>query len=300
MILLSSDWDNTKYWLQHSGTHIAGIVAAMFVAYLVFRAVFPRIAKTAMLRGAHPPDEETHRRAQTIIGVVDGSARVVFLLLALVTILPEFGVSIAAVVTGLGIGGLALALGSQSIVRDAVNGIFLLAEDQYRTGDVVKVADVTGTVETITLRRTILRDQDGVVHSVPNGAISVVSNLTRDFAQVNVDVRISYGEDIAKVRRVVEEMAKSMAVDSETSSMLLEPPRVSRVDSVDDGAVTVTVSAKARPTARWKLESDLRQRLAEAFLREKVHVPFPVYIAEAGNVATPGDEAAASTINPGG
>jgi small conductance mechanosensitive channel len=231
------------------------------------------VAKAAMLRGAHPPDAETHRRAATIVGVIDGSARVAFLLIALVTVLPEFGVSIAAVVTGLGIGGLALALGSQAIVRDAVNGIFLLAEDQYRTGDVVKVADVTGTVEALTLRRTILRDRDGVVHSVPNGVIGVVSNLTRDFATVNVDVRISYGEDMAKVRRVVEELAKQMMSEDETSQLLLEAPRLSRVDAVIDGAVTVTVSAKARPAARWQLDSELRQRLAEAFLREKVQVP---------------------------
>src|SRR6185295_3983433 len=130
----------------------------------------------------------------------DGSARVVFFVLALVTVLPEFGVNIVAIVTGLGIGGLALALGSQAAVKDAVNGIFLLAEDQYRTGDVVTIANVTGTVEAISLRRTILRDEDGVVHSVPNGAIDVVSNRTRDYAQVNVDVQVSYGEDLKKVR----------------------------------------------------------------------------------------------------
>lgn len=282
MIRLASDWDNTDYWLRHSGAHIVAIVAVLFVAYVVFRAVFPRVAKAAMMRGAHPPDEEMERRADTIIGAIDGSARVVFIGLALVTILPEFGVSVAAVVTGLGIGGLALALGSQAVVKDAVNGIFLLAEDQYRTGDVVTIAEVTGTVEAISLRLTILRDVDGVVHSVPNGAIGVVSNRTRDYAQVNVDVRVSYGEDLAKVRRVVEDMAGAMAADDTVGSLLLEPPRVNRVDSVGDGAVTITVSARTRPAARWQVESDLRQRLAEAFLREKVQVPFPVYTAEPG------------------
>lgn len=277
MIRLASDWDNTEHWLRHSGAHIGGILAVLFVAYVIFRAVFPRIAKAAMMRGAHPPDEEMNRRSDTIIGVIDGSARVVFFVLALVTILPEFGVEIVAIVTGLGIGGLALALGSQAVVKDAVNGIFLLAEDQYRTGDVVTIAEVTGTVEAITLRRTILRDEDGVVHSVPNGSIGVVSNRTRDYAQVNVDVRVSYGEDLAKVRRVVEDVGGVMAGDSAIGSLLLEPPRVRRIDSVDDGAVTITISARARPAARWQVESELRQRLAEAFLREKVQVPFPVY-----------------------
>jgi small-conductance mechanosensitive channel len=282
MIRLASDWDNTEYWLRHSGAHIAGILAALFVAYVVFRAVFPRLAKAAMMRSAHPPDEEMERRADTIIGVIDGSARVAFMVLALITILPEFGVNIVAIVTGLGIGGLALALGSQAAVKDAVNGIFLLAEDQYRTGDVVTIAEVTGTVEAISLRRTILRDEDGVVHSVPNGSIGVVSNRTRDYAQVNVDVRVSYGEDLAKVRRVVEDVARAMTADATVGALLLEPPRANRIDSVDDGAVTITVSARSRPAARWEVESELRQRLAEAFLREKVHVPFPVYAADAG------------------
>lgn len=280
MIRLASDWDNTEYWLRHSGAHIAGILAVLLVAYVIFRAVFPRVAKAAMMRGAHPPDEEMQRRADTIIGTIDGSARVVFFVLALVTVLPEFGVNIVAIVTGLGIGGLALALGSQAAVKDAVNGIFLLAEDQYRTGDVVTIANVTGTVEAISLRRTILRDEDGVVHSVPNGAIDVVSNRTRDYAQVNVDVQVSYGEDLGKVRGVVENVARAMTADSAVGPLLLEPPRVNRVDSVGDGAVTITVSARARPAARWQVESELRQRLAEAFLQEKVQVPFPVYTSD--------------------
>jgi small-conductance mechanosensitive channel len=277
MIYLASDWDNVEDWLRHSGVQIVAIIAVMFVAYVVFRAVFPRVAKAAMMRSAHPPDEEMEQRADTIIAVIDGSARVVFIGLALVTVLPEIGVSVAAVVTGLGIGGLALALGAQSLVKDTINGIFLLAEDQYRNGDVVRIAEVTGTVEAITLRRTVLRDDSGVVHNVPNGSIGVVSNLTRDYAQVNIEVRVSYGEDLAKVRSVVDDVARAMATDPEVGSLLLEPPRVNRVDAVGDGGVTITVSARARPTARWQLESELRQRIAEAFLREKVQVPFPVY-----------------------
>ena len=133
-------------------------------------------------------------------------------------ILDEVGVDITAIVTGLGIAGLALALGTQALVRDAINGIFLLAEDQYRTGDVVRIAEHTGTVESISLRRTVIRDDDGVVHSVPNGSIGVVSNYTRDFARVNVKVQVAYGEDIARVNRVIERVAQEMAKDSKLSA----------------------------------------------------------------------------------
>jgi small conductance mechanosensitive channel len=273
---LRSDWDEIEDWLRDHGSDILIILGVLFVAYLIFKAVFPHVARAAMLRGAHPPDEEMEARADTILGVIDGTARVVVIIVAVITILPEFGVNITAIVTGLGIGGLAIALGSQQLVRDAVNGIFLLAEDQYRTGDVVSIAGVTGTVEAVTLRRTIIRDEDGVVHSVPNGAIGVVSNHTRDYAQVNVEVRVAYGEDLTKVTRVVEDLARSMEVDDRSAALLMDRPRVSRVDSVGDTGVTLTVTVRTRPTARLDVASDLRRRLAEAFLQENIQVPYPV------------------------
>lgn len=272
---LRSDWDEIEDWLNEHGTDILITLAVLFVAYWVFRAIVPRLARAAMMRGAHPPDEEMDRRADTILGVIDGSARLAALLLAIVTILPEFGVNITAIVTGLGITGLALALGSQQLVRDAVNGIFLLAEDQYRQGDVVTIAGVTGTVESITLRRTIIRDDDGVVHSVPNGSINVVSNHTRDYAQVNLQVRVSYGEDLGKVARVVDEVGVAMKADAALGDVLLEAVRVRGVESVGDGGVTITVSTRTRPASRWDVTSELRRRLAEAFLREGVRVPYP-------------------------
>ena len=148
------------------------------------------------------------------------------------------------------------------------------AEIRNRTGDVVRIADVTGTVENLSLRRTVIRDDDGVVHSVPNGSIGVVSNYTRDFARVNVDVRVAYGEDLARVYEVIEGVGKDMAADSRIGPLLIEPPVPGRVESVGDGGVTLSVTAQARPSARWDVAAELRRRLAEAFLAEKIHVPF--------------------------
>ena len=280
--LLTTDWDEFQDWLTHSGKDILIILGILAVVFLVFRSVFPRIARTAITRGT--ADEEMRRRADTIIGVVYRSAGVALILIGLVTILPELGVDITAIVTGLGITGLALALGAQTLVRDGINGIFLLAEDQYRRGDVIKVADVTGTVEEITLRRTILRDQDGVVHSVPNGSISVVSNFTRDFARVNVPVRVAYGEDLSKVTAAVERVAAGLASDAHFSELIVEAPSVGPVESVGDAGITITVTARTRPSARWEVAAELRRRLAEAFLAEGIRVPFATVAAaeEAG------------------
>jgi len=268
--LLTSTWDEMK----DKAPDVAFIVGVLLLAFAVFRLVFPRVARTAMMRGGHPPDEEMARRADTIIGVVDRTAGIGVLLIGAITVMREVGVDITAIVTGLGITGLALALGAQALVRDAINGIFLLAEDQYRRGDVIRIADVTGTVEDITLRRTIIRDEDGVVHSVPNGNISVVSNYTRDFAVVNVQMRVAYGEDLGRVASAIDTVGKEMMMDARWGPVLIEAPRLGHVQAVDERGVTLTVGARARPSARFEVESELRRRLAEAFLAQGIRVPF--------------------------
>src|SRR3990172_1347578 len=268
--LLTSTWGE----IEDRAPDVAFIIVVLLLAYALFRAIFPRFARSAMMRGAHPPDEEMAKRADTIIGVVDRTAGIGVLLIGTITIMREVGVDITAIVTGLGITGLALALGAQALVRDAINGIFVLAEDQYRRGDVIRVADVTGTVEDITLRRTIIRDEDGVVHSVPNGSIGVVSNYTRDYAQVNVPMRVSYGEDLERVRIVAEAVGKELASDAQLGGLITEAPTLKAVESVGEQGVEVTVTARTRPAARWEVAAELRQRLAEAFLREGIRVPF--------------------------
>jgi small conductance mechanosensitive channel len=269
-----SDWDKIEDWLTRTGADILIIIAVFAAAYVVFRAVFPRVARAAILRGASAPDEEMERRASTIIDVIDRSAGLAVVLLAAITVLQEVDVDITAIVTGLGITGLALALGAQALVRDGINGIFLLAEDQYRAGDVVRIADVTGTVEAISLRRTIVRDEDGVVHSVPNGSINVVSNYTRDYARVNLAVHVAYGENLSRVTAVVERVGREMVTDPRYGEMLTEAPTANRVESVAEGGVTMTVSARTRPSARWEVEGELRRRLVDAFVAEGIRVPF--------------------------
>jgi len=281
-----SDWDKFEDWMTRTGADILIIVGVFLVLYVAFRAVFPRVARAAILRGATAPDAEMEKRAGTIVGVIDRTAGLGVLVIAAITVLHEVDVDITAIVTGLGITGLALALGAQALVRDGINGIFLLAEDQYRTGDVVRIAEVTGTVESITLRRTIVRDEDGVVHSVPNGAIGVVSNYTRDFARVNLQVQVAYGEDLSRVNGVIERAGKEMIADAHFGTLIMEPPAASRVESVGDAGVTLLVSVRTLPGARWEVAAELRRRLTEAFVAEGVRVPFATLPTE-GDRSTP-------------
>ena len=283
--MLVSDWDEFQDWLSRSGKDILIIVALTVAAYVAFRMIFPPIARRAIL-GKAPQDPELIRRADTIVGVIMRTSAGVFFLVGLLTLLPEIGVDVTALLAGLGITGLAIALGAQALVRDGISGVFLLAEDQYRTGDVIRIADVTGTVEAITLRRTIIRDTDGVVHSVPNGVITVVANYTRDYAMVNVAVRVSYGEDLKKVSGVITDVAQQMQADETLSSRLIDSPSLNRVESVGNEGVTVVVSARTTPEARWDVTNELKRRLAEAFLAEGIHVPYPTLDSIEGDATT--------------
>ncbi len=229
------DWDDVGDWLATDGARIFGVVVAALLIDLALHRIVPhalRLAIERQMRDASP--DEIGQRSRTLASVFTGTGRAIIAVIALLTLLPLAGVNITAIVTGFGITGLALALGAQALVRDTINGAFLLVEDQYRKGDVVRIAEITGAVEEITLRRTLIRDQDGVLHSIPNGTISVVSNFTRDYAQVNLEVRVAYGEDLSRVAEVIDRVGRELASDARYKPLVSEAPRTARVESVGD------------------------------------------------------------------
>jgi len=270
-------WDDVSDWLAGDGARILGVVVVALLIDLAIHRIVPHALQLAIerqMRDASP--EEVEQRSRTLSSVFTGTGRAIITVIALLTLLPLAGVNITAIVTGFGITGLALALGAQALVRDTINGTFLLVEDQYRKGDVVRIAEITGAVEEITLRRTLIRD--GVLPSIPNGTISVVSNFTRDYAQVNLEVRVAYGEDLSRVAAVIDRVGRELAADAHYKPLISEAPRTARVESVGDAGVAVTVSARTRPTARWEVAAELRRRLADAFVAEGVRVPFPPHV----------------------
>jgi len=276
------DWDDVSDWLAGDGARIISVVLVALLIDLAIHRIIPsalRLAIERQMGGAS--QEEIDQRSRTLSSVFTGTGRAVIAVITLVTLLPLAGVNITAIVTGFGITGLALALGAQALVRDTINGTFILFEDQYRKGDVVRIAEITGTIEEITLRRTIMRDDDGVLHSIPNGTISVVSNFTRDYAQVNLDVRVAYGEDLSRVTEVIDRVGRELASDAHYKPLISEAPRAARVESVGDTGVAVTVSGRTRPAARWEVASELRRRLIDAFVAEGVRVPFPPHVVVA-------------------
>ncbi|MEE9529328.1 MAG: mechanosensitive ion channel domain-containing protein, partial [Dehalococcoidia bacterium] len=191
-------------WLESSGIRILIIIAITVASYLVLRHFIPLLIKrTVALRMKGELEEEIKKRSDTLCSLLTKIALGIIVILALVTILPEFGINITGMLVGLGIVGIAVGFGAQSLIRDYLSGIFILLEDQYDVGDVVRVAGIAGLVEEVGLRRTVLRDLDGIVHSVSNGEIKTASNFTKGYSRVNLNVSVGYGEDLDRVIKVI-------------------------------------------------------------------------------------------------
>ncbi|MGZ6265565.1 MAG: mechanosensitive ion channel family protein [Candidatus Limnocylindrales bacterium] len=199
----------------------------------------------------------------------------VFVIAGLMILQAGFKLDIGPAVAGLGIAGIAIGLGTQHLVRDYLNGALILVENQYAKGDIVRVAGVSGQVEDFTLRRTTLRDQDGTVHTVPNGEITVASNLTRVWARVNQDVQVVYGTNIEGATAVVDRVGQALVADPEWGPRILEAPRVERVSALGELGVTLKVVATVRASEQWGVDGELRKRLLAAFDESGIEIPQP-------------------------
>ena len=274
-LLLAFDRDGVNDWFRDHGTAVLGTLALTLLAAFLVRRIVPHALRPAVVRQmTGRPPEEVNRRVVTLSGVIVHSSEVVLGAFALFTILPEFGFDIRAVLAGVSITGIALGLGAQSLVRDALNGIFILSENQYAKGDIVTVAGVTGTVEDVTLRRTLIRDFDGVLFTVPNGSVIVSANFTRDYSHVRVSVPVAPASDMAKVREVADAVGRALAEDPQYRDMILTPPAYLRVDNIDMMGVAVQVNGTVQPGRQWEVAGILRMRLLEGFQQAGIKTPW--------------------------
>lgn len=215
--------------------------------------------------------------------------------IAVLMVLDEIGIEIAPALAGLGVVGIAVGFGAQAIFHDWLAGIFIIIEHQYSIGDVVRIAGVDGTVEDVSLRRTLLRDLSGTLHSVPNGQVAVASNMTSDWSKVNLDVSVAYDTDIPRVTGVLNRIGTELATDPAWSTRLLEPPSVLRVDDLGDSGVTLKVTGRVHAGDQWIVSGELRTRILATFATEGIEIPFPHRV-----VMTRGaGDAAASSEDPG-
>ncbi len=225
---------------------------------------------------------ELKKRMDTIDNLGGNVLRFFVIVIAGLMILRTFGLDIGPAIAGLGIVGIAVGFGAQSLVKDYLNGSLILIENQFSKGDVIRVAGVSGTVEDFSLRRTTLRDLDGVVHTVPNGQIEVASNLTRVWARINQDVSVSYGTDIDKAIEVVDSVGRDLASDPAWNRRILETPRVDRVAGLGEYGVTLKILGTVRAPDQWAAGGEFRKRLLAAFRANGIEIPRPQRVVLAG------------------
>jgi moderate conductance mechanosensitive channel len=244
---------------------------------------------------------EIKKRMDTLDGLGSNVLRAFILLIALVMILDQLSLNIGPAVAGLGVVGIAVGFGAQSLVRDYFNGALILVENQFSVGDVVTLAGVSGVVEDFSLRRTTLRDLSGTVHTVPNGEIRVASNRTRVWARINENVEVAYGSDIDHVVATVNAAGQAMYEDAEWNRRLLEPPTVLRVESLGDSGVTIKILGSVRASEQWAAAGELRRRILAAFEAAAIEIPFPhrVVISRPATAGASADQAVESAEDAG-
>jgi len=282
----------TIEWLKDSGISILIIIVIAAAVYFVLRHLIPVIIKqTTAQRMKGKLGEEIKKRSNTLSSVLIKTSLTIIVIFALFTILPEFGINITAMLAGLGVIGIAVGFGAQTLIKDYLSGLFIILEDPYDVGDVVRVGGIAGLVEEIGLRRTILRDLDGIVHSVPNSEIKTASNFTKGYSRVNLNISVAYGEDLDRVINVINRVCKEMAEDPKWKADFVTTPQVLRVDNLGDSGIDIKILGDTKPIRQWDVMGELRLRLKRTFDAEEIEIPWPHTKVYFGNAIPEMEEA---------
>jgi len=262
-------------WMSDHGWRIALIAVISMAAIVVVGRFVPRLIAASVARRPDESEEEVRKRVNTLARVLASTGQIVVLFIAAFMVLSELDINIAPILAGVGVAGIAIGFGAQGLIKDLLAGLFIILENQYRVGDVVRISDVAGFVEDINLRRTVLRDLDGIVHVVPNGEIRVASNFTKEWARVNLNVSVAYGEDLDHVISVINQVGKELAEDPEWAPLILKAPQVLRVDDLGSSGIDIKILGDTKPIRQWDVMGELRKRLKKAFDEEGIEIPWP-------------------------
>ena len=269
-------WETVTSWLVNHGIPILIIVVVGTVLWFALNKFLPPIVRRVVARTGYKESKQgIEKRVNTLLSIFRGIGRVLIVMVVIMMVLDEVGVAIAPVLAGFGIAGVAVGFGAQYLIRDLIAGIFIILENQYRVGDVVRVADTSGLVEEITLRKTVLRDLDGIVHHIPNGEIKKASNYTRHFSRVNLNISVGYGTDLDYAISVINRVGKELADDENWRGKIISPPKVERVDNLGDSGIDIKILGDVKPVQQWAVMGELRLRLKKAFDAEGIEIPWP-------------------------
>ena len=268
-------WDSVIEWLVQHGIKILIILIIGVILWFLIRQLIPPLVNRTVEKSKGESKKGLEKRTNTLVGVLTGAGRIIIVVVVILMVLTEIGVPVGPMLAGFGIAGVAVGFGAQYLVRDLIAGIFILWENQYRVGDVATVGGVTGLVEDVTLRKTVLRDLDGIVHHVPNGEIKVASNYSRHFSRVNLDVPVSYGTDLDHAMDVINRVGEELAADENWRDRLITTPKALRINKFGDSGIDIKITCDVKPSEQWATMGELRLRLKKVFDAEGIEIPWP-------------------------
>ena len=270
-------------WLTSSGLKVVLILVGALVAVRLAAFVTRRV-ENAFEDNDPSTMNEREKQAATLGKVIRNITRILVWGVAVMMVLKELGIDIGPILAGVGLMGLAVGFGAQSLVKDFLAGMFVLIENQYNVGDVIKVAGASGLVEKITLRATTRRDHEGNVHIIPNGTIGVVTNKTRQWSRFVLDIGVAYKENVDEVMGVLKEIGDELAADSKFASRITAPLEVLGVQDFADSAVIIRVMFTTQPVKQWTVGREFRRRVKNTFDAKGIEIPFPhttIYLGDA-------------------
>lgn len=265
-------------WFDEHGVTLIATVATAIVLTIVVSLLVRRFRRR--LEGSPSVTQELNlQRIATLTGALSTAGIVLIWTVASLVVVGNLNVNLAPLLASAGVAGVALGFGAQSIVRDTLSGFFILLENQFGVGDVIELqttaSPVAGKVESLTLRLTTLRAFDGALHTVPNGNIQIVSNKSRGWARAIVDIRVAYGEDVERIRGLLDELFEELRADPTLRDWIREGPSVLGLETLADYAFVVRIIADTRPSKRYDTERILRERIARRLDAEGIRVPLP-------------------------
>lgn len=260
--LTEAPWNPRMVW-GWVLTHGVNLVIIVVGAAVVIRAANLAVEhlQQRLRHRQTPSDLEWQRRASTLGGILTRLVTVAVWFVAVLMLLRELSIDVLPILTGAGIVGLAVGFGAQNLVRDVISGFFLILEDQVRVGDIARINGVSGVVEEINLRTVVLRDAEGAVQVFPNGTVTTLANLSKQFAYAVVDVRVLYSENLERVFGAIRDVGAAMQADPTWGEVLLAPIEIAGVVSIADGHATISSKFKTQPLHQGRVANELRRRL---------------------------------------
>lgn len=264
-------WEQVSVWLLSAGVRILLIL----ILALILTRFSTVISRKITSFHAKKRDEEMEKRASTLSSVITKFLNLVIWGFALITILGQLKIEIGPILAAAGIVGLAVGFAGQNMVRDYLNGFFILLWDQIRVGDVVEIAGKGGFVEDVNLKMTTIRDLAGNGHFVPNGLIDVVTNMTKEFSRYVFEIGVAYRENVDEVIEVVKKIDEEMRNDPEFKDHILEPIEILGLDKFADSAVIIKARTKTKPIKQWLVGREFNRRMKKTFDEMNIEIPFP-------------------------